>query len=741
MKKPAKNKESAQKRIKLGECLVAAGLIDRRTLSKALDLQEIEKKKIGQILIDMGVADDVEIAKALSRQLKIPFLTLKGKKVSKNIISLVPAEIAENYLLLPIKIVKEKLVVAMANPLDFYAMDDLRFVTQRTIQITVASHGDILDAIERHYPKHDLEKDLGSEPGIENGVEIIRRVETEEKDVSQLLKLTEIPPVVRFTNAIFADAIKLKASDIHIEPQKAAVLIRYRIDGIIREIMKTDKHIHASIVSRIKIISNMDIAIRRKPQDGKSQVKYKGKVYDLRVSTIPTSYGEKVTMRILNPDAAGVRLEDLGFSKRAYEDVIDAVSRPQGLILVTGPTGSGKSSTLYACLNRLNSPEVNIITVEDPIEYDIDGINQVQINPKAGITFAAGLRSILRQDPDVVMVGEIRDPETAAIAFQAAQTGHLVLSTLHTNDAPSAVTRLMDLGIEPYLISASLLLVEGQRLVRGVCPECKISDSLSPQFLKRLPPMKNGENEVTFWKGIGCEACHYTGYTGRLGLFEVLKMTPALREHIEPNVSSAVLKKAAAKEEFQPLSMDGIRKAMQGLTTIEEVFRVAPPEIDEALLEPIIEPSGSDDVRQQTAPSDYATASFTTVRPKKILVADDNKIIIKVLCNILESENYLVIPADNGLEALKLSFQEKPDLIITDYLMPKMDGISLIKKLKSQLAMRYLPIIMLTAKDELESEVEGIDAGADDYLTKPVNARKLLARVNRLLKRPHVVGM
>jgi len=330
------------------------------------------------------------------------------------------------------------------------------------IDIGISPHKDILEAIERYYPKRDLEADLDSGPRIGEGLEVIPSVKKEEKEVQDLLKLTELPPVVRFTNSIIADAINLKASDIHIEPQKASVIIRYRIDGIMREIMKTDKHVHASLVSRIKITSNMDISIRRKPQDGKAQVRYRDKSYDLRVSIIPTSYGEKIAIRILDPRGAALHIDDLGLSEKPLRDLEKSIERPQGIILVTGPTGSGKSTTLYACLNKLNTPDVNIITVEDPIEFDIQGINQVQINPKAGITFAAGLRSILRQDPDIVMVGEIRDNETASIAFQAAQTGHLVFSTLHTNDAPSAITRLLDLGVEPFLISASLTAIIGK---------------------------------------------------------------------------------------------------------------------------------------------------------------------------------------------------------------------------------------------------------------------------------------
>lgn len=400
----AEKKKPSEKRKKLGELLVEVGLIDRRVLVKALEIQKMKKKRIGQILIDMGVADEEEIAKALSSQLRIPLVRLKKTDIPEEIISLVPHELAENYLLIPIKKTEKGLVVAMANPLEFYAIDDLRFVTQMPISIAVAPQSDILEAIEKYYPKRGLEKDLGS-AGIDEGVEVIQRKEPEDKDIQDLMKLTKLPPVMRFTNAILADAIKLKASDIHIEPQKNEVIIRYRIDGILREVMKTDKHVHASLVSRIKVISNMDISVRRKPQDGRCQVRYGDKDYDLRVSTIPTSYGEKVTIRILDQIRARIGLEDLGLPKKAFDDLVNAISMPQGIILVTGPTGSGKSSTLYACLNRLNSPDVNIITVEDPVEYDIQGINQVQINPQAGLTFAEGLRAILRQDPDIVMVG------------------------------------------------------------------------------------------------------------------------------------------------------------------------------------------------------------------------------------------------------------------------------------------------------------------------------------------------
>ncbi len=723
---------------KLGEYLVEAGLIDAKMLAQALDVQKVEKKKLGRILIGLGMVNDKAIAKALAGQLHIPLILLKDIVIKKEIIALIPSELAETHLLIPIKETEDGILVAMSNPLDLLALEDLRFVTQKRIHIAIAPERDILRALEIYYPKKDLENDLASEPAIDDGIEIVRRKETEEKDltnIQELLDLTERPPVIRFTNAIIADAIKLKASDIHIEPQKSSMIVRYRVDGIMREIMKTDRHIHASLVSRIKIISNMDISIRRKPQDGKAQVKYGGKSYDLRVSTIPTTYGETVSIRILNPDASKTSIEDFGLSDNAFKDFINAISKPQGMILVTGPTGSGKSSTLYACLNRLNNSAVHIITVEDPVEYDIDGINQVQINPAAGITFADGLRSILRQDPDIVMVGEIRDRETAHIACQAAQTGHLVFSTLHTNDAISTLTRLMDLGIEPFIISSSLIAVVGQRLVRKICPGCKVPDILSPQIISRLSPYLDKKKTISFWKGSGCEECNYSGYSGRLGVFEVLIITPSLREAISNSCTAEKIKKIVESAGFQPMSADGIRKALQGMTSIDEVFRVVPPEIEETSVKNISQHDSPAEPASEGASYPEPASSLGIARPLKILLVDDNEIILKILSGVLESEGYLIITAKNGLEALKLIMLEKPDLLITDYLMPEMDGVTLIKKLKSQLVTRYIPIIMLTSKEGEDAEVEGINAGADDYMTKPVNTKKLIARTNRLLKK------
>ena len=728
--------DSQKKPLRLGEYLVKIGIIDVDALNKALEIQKTSKKKLGQILVDMGAADDVVVAKALAAQLKIPYGRINEVSIPQDIISLVPAELAENHMVIPLKKDGNRLLVAMANPLDLYALEDLRFFTQLPIDRAVVPSGDILTAITKHYPKKDLEKDFGFRQEVDDDIEVIQKKDKPEKQIKELLDLGDLPPIIRFVNSVLSDAIKLNASDIHLEPQEKSLVVRYRVDGIMKEIMNTARNIHAAVISRIKIMSNMDIAIKRKPQDGKAQVKQGGKTFDLRVSSLPTSYGEKITIRILDPATAKLNPQDLGLSEKDLKHLTRAIHMPQGIILVTGPTGSGKSSTLYACLNNLNSPEVNIVTVEDPVEFDVAGINQVQINPAAGITFAAGLRSILRQDPDIVMVGEIRDGETAVTAFQAAQTGHLVLSTLHTNDAPSALLRLMDLGIDPFLVSSALIAVIGQRLVRKICSKCKTSDTLLPEHMEELQPYIGNKRDVHFWKGAGCEACQYTGYSGRLGLFEILMVTPTLRGIIAPGLSSGILKQKAQEEGFQVMSVDGINKAIQGLTTIEEVFRVAPPEITDSSHTLLIDPSVQGEASTEGDVLSASPSSITAVSPTKILVVDDSVVVLKLLSHLLKSEDYLVVTAKNGIEALKLASTERPNLIVTDYVMPEMDGVALIKKLKSQMSTRFIPIIMLTIKSEEEFEVEGLDAGADDYLIKPVARKRFLARVARLLNRP-----
>ena len=562
---------------RLGAYLLADGLIDEETLTRVLEIQRTQtppRTPVGKLLIEMGVTNDVNIARALASQLNIKFVHLKNLKIPSKVINIIPASIATTSMIIPISKKGKKLVVAMANPLEQYVIDDLRFITALDVVIAVSPESEVIAALEKNYT-NNLDSKLSEDSDIDSFLEVIEdeKSSEEENDIQNLIVLTEQAPVVKFTNHIIANAIKFRASDIHIEPRYGDTMVRYRVDGIMREIIHASKKSHFSVVARIKIISNMDISIRRKPQDGRTRIKFGRKEYDLRISTIPTSYGEKITVRILDPDGADLSIDDLGFPEKDLVVFKDQVQRPQGIILVTGPTGSGKSTTLYACLNELNTPEVNIITVEDPVEYDVAGVNQVQINPKAGITFASGLRSILRQDPDIVMVGEIRDKETASIAFQAGQTGHLVLSTLHTNDAPSAVIRLADMGIEPYILSAGLNCVMGQRLVRKLCPVCKVPDPKSSELVKRYNVFLPEDVKPLFWTGKGCDNCHDIGYKGRVGVFEVLRISRAIQEALVSDNAMIQVRRVAESEGFQSLTYDGLQKAITGVTSHRELVR------------------------------------------------------------------------------------------------------------------------------------------------------------------------
>lgn len=741
-------------RIRLGEILVRDGLVTEKELNNALAAQKVQEGRLGDILVSMKLVDDGQIAAALSKQLDIPLVRLEKTKISRDAVSLVPEALAEKYMLMPIRKQGKKLVVAMSNPLEYNAVQDLRFITDGPIYIVVASKTDVEACQRRYYPKSDISGELAGEVSADD-MEVIPQKADEDMRISDLKNSAELPPVIRFGNSVIADAIRLNASDIHIEPQKLGddkkvMVVRYRIDGIMHETLKSDISIHTPLVSRLKVISGLDISERRIPQDGKAQVNYNKTTFDLRVSTIPTTYGEKVTMRILNPASARMNPEDLGFTPKDLDKVLDAIHRPQGLVLVTGPTGSGKSSSLYAFLNRLNAPEVNIITVEDPVEFDVPGINQVQINTRAGITFAKGLRSILRQDPDIVMVGEIRDAETAAVAFQAAQTGHLVLSTLHTNDAPSAVCRLMDLGIDAFQISSALVAVIGQRLVRRIHRDCRIKETPDAKTLERISahiPDAGGQGSgpPLFYRGGGCAGCNNTGYKGRMGLYEIMRMTPALRELIKPGISASAIAAQALKEGYKTLARDGVQKAVAHATSLSEVFRVAPPDpVARQAPKKTVPVTPEADAPPPTPPApDVRDAAVFTPRVRidfsgqgpRIVVAEDNDITQEVICDALESRGFQAIAADNGKEALEIILDAEPDLVITDYIMPEMDGLQLIRALKAREATRDIPILMLTSVDNVESELMVMKAGADEYLPKPIDRRKFLQRVESLARR------
>lgn len=563
----------------LGELLVKKEYITRKQLEKALKKAEEENKELDKAILELGYITEKEIYQILAEDLGFEFVDLSERELKPDLAQFLPDNIAKRYNAVPIKFNGEKLVVAMVDPLDTNAVDDIMLMTGLDVETVMATESDIRRAINRIYGSAEIaeaddisasiaEINIGELSNLELG-----ELDEEEISVDKLKEMVDEAPIVKLVNQIIFHAISDKASDIHIEPWPKEVVVRYRMDGILHEIMRIPKHLLAPMVSRIKIMSALDIAERRKPQDGKIHLKYEGRDFDLRVSTIPTVNGEKVVMRILDKSSVMLGLDRLGFMPDIREKLEWLIAKPYGMILVTGPTGSGKSTTLYACLNKLNQGTVNISTVEDPVEYQIQGINQVQVNPKAGVTFASALRAFLRQDPDIIMVGEIRDHETAQIAVEAALTGHLVLSTLHTNDAPSAATRLIEMGIEPFLVSSAVVGVLAQRLARTICSACKEPYVPPKEALKDIG-LAYTEEEIVFYKGRGCEVCKGSGYKGRTGIHELLIISDRAREVILRRGSANEIKRAVLEEGFKTLQDDAIRKVLEGIITVEEALRV-----------------------------------------------------------------------------------------------------------------------------------------------------------------------
>lgn len=563
-------------RKRIGEILVELGYLTQEQLNKALEVVQATKSSrdhsrelIGKVLINMGLISEEQLAQAIAQQWNIPFVNLDNTNLSLEIARTVPEDVCRRYKLIPVGKDGERLFIAMADPLDVYAIDHVRLITGFVVEPRVTTESSIQAAIDKIFGveksvKEALEQ-IDDLPGVQAPPE-------EEIAVEELREIADQAPIVRLVNLIITQAVRERATDIHIEPRKSDIAVRYRVDGLLHNARLVPKHLHPAITSRIKIMSGMNIAERRIPQDGRIPLNVDGKEIDLRVSTLPTIFGEKVVMRILDKSSTLLSLSQLGFQHEAQVVFEKIINQPYGMILITGPTGSGKTTTLYAVLRQLNSPEKNLITVEDPVEYQLTGVNQVQINPRANLTFANSLRSILRQDPDIIMVGEIRDSETAEIAINAALTGHLVLSTLHTNDAPSAITRLVDMGIEPFLIASSLIGVTAQRLVRKICLHCKVEytphiDSLS--FLDLEMP-KN----VKLYRGQGCDKCQGKGYMGRTALQEVMVVDESIKTLILERASSSIIKEQARKNGMRTLLEDGWAKALEGITTVEEVLRV-----------------------------------------------------------------------------------------------------------------------------------------------------------------------
>lgn len=569
--------------LKLGDLLLKAKLISQDQLSEALKLQQSSGLKLGEALVKLNAVTEDDITETLSAQFGVPSINLTHFEIDPSVLKLVAADVARKYNILPVNKTGATLTIAMSDPTNVFALDDIKFMTGYNVEPVVASEQSLQLAIDRHYGATralELKKVMEEMSAIDTqdtNLEVVEETEDEAIDLERLTEEGEEAPVIRLVNIILTDAIKRGASDIHVEPYEKEYRVRYRIDGILYEVMNPPPKLREAIASRIKILAKLDIAEKRLPQDGRIKIKMKlaGKVKDLdyRVSTLPTLFGEKIVCRLLDKDNLMLDMTKLGFERESLNRFEKAILRPWGMVLVTGPTGSGKTNTLYSALSRINTPETNIITAEDPVEFNLPGVNQVQMKDNIGLNFAAALRSFLRQDPNIILVGEIRDFETAEIAVKAALTGHLVLSTLHTNDAPSTVNRLMNMGIEPYLVATSVFLIAAQRLIRRVCTNCKAATEVAPQVLVSLGFNPEEAKSVQVMKGKGCDRCNNTGYKGRIALIEVLEISEEIREMILSGASSIEIKRKGVEEGMLSLRRSGLVKIKEGVTTIEEVVR------------------------------------------------------------------------------------------------------------------------------------------------------------------------
>jgi type IV pilus assembly protein PilB len=566
--------------VKLGEMLIKAGLLTPQKLQEALEYQKTNGGKLGLNLVKLGLVKEEEITRVLSQQYGVPAINLAKVEVDDSVVKLIPSEVAQKYLIMPVSRTGATLTIAMVDPTNVFAMDDIKFMTGYNVEPVVASEVAIKEAIDRYFGSiHALElkkvmDDLAHEENEQN-LELLE--DEQEVDLAKLEAATEEAPVVRLVNLILTDSIKRGASDIHIEPYEKDFRVRFRIDGVLYEIMQPPMKLRDAITSRLKIMAKLDISEKRLPQDGRIKIKMKlqgkNREMDYRVSVLPTLFGEKIVLRLLDKENLMLDMTRLGFEQESLSKFEKAIFKPYGMVLVTGPTGSGKTNTLYSSISKVNSPETNIITAEDPVEFNLHGINQVQMKEQIGLNFAAALRSFLRQDPNIILVGEIRDFETAEIAVKAALTGHLVLSTLHTNDAPSTINRLMNMGIEPYLVATSVHLICAQRLVRRLCKDCKEEVSMPVQALIDIGYRPDETSKVKLYKGRGCPTCNNTGYKGRVGLYEVMEITDGMREMILTGASSIELKNKAIEEGMITLRGSGLQKIKSGQTTVEEVVR------------------------------------------------------------------------------------------------------------------------------------------------------------------------
>ena len=713
-------------------------------------------RTLWEMLVAQKVSTDEQILQKLSTRfrLKIADVALIEAKVKEG----VPEQLARRYRVLPIRLTDSFLELATANPFDLDAEKALAFATAREIRMQLLAPSKINEKLDEMYrPEKTLDKLVQGMEGSPDLVQLVEDQGPEEIAISE--EQASQRPVVRLVDLIISEGILARSSDIHIEPEEGGVAVRYRIDGVLRQVMKIPRNAGLPLISRIKIMSSLDIADRLRPQDGRARVAVNGQPIDLRVSTLPAAQGEKVVIRILDSRATVKTLESLGFNPGETESINQLLQNKEGVILVTGPTGSGKTTTLYSMINQIKTEGVNIVTVEDPVEYRMQGIVQVQVQEKAGLTFGSALRSILRQDPNVILVGEIRDKETAQIAVQASLTGHLVLSTLHTNDAANAVTRLVDIGVEAYKIAAALRGVIAQRLMRKLCPTCK-------EVWMEAPPEKLRKwvaKGTPMYRSAGCPDCAMTGYRGRFSIIEVLTVSPEVERRIAAGEPAARIADAARRAGMKSLWDSGLAHVVRGESTLDELMRVVdvPAEDDYADAAPSAatpttvpgagrrsssaetprvtvppEPTVSThfDLLEEAAPPTRASGAHG--QPAcKVLLVDDEDSLRKVMKDLLERDGYLVTEARDGVQALDQVDRVGPDIIVLDLNLPGLDGYGVLSHLRSRPATASIPVIVLTAKGDEDNEVRVFELGADDFLTKPFRARALSARLEAVLGR------
>ena len=726
----------------LGPLLPPGGLERIRTGNES-------KTTLWERLLDARLLPESEVLAALSSRCRLPIAELNDATTAAR--DALPAGLARRYGVVPLRVNESLLEVATANPFDVGAEQALAFATGREVRMALASPPRIRETLDLIYgpeePEHHVADLLQGMPGGS----LTEVSDEEEEDAALLVSEASSRPIIKLVNVLLEDGITSRASDIHIESAEAAVIVRYRIDGVLRQAMTIPRKAGVPLISRIKIMSGLDIADRLRPQDGRARVAVSGNPIDLRVSTLPATHGEKVVIRVLNTQQTTLSLPALGLYPEEQASIRMLLGHKEGVLLVTGPTGSGKTTTLYSCIREIQVEGINIVTVEDPVEYRLgSNIVQVQTNEKTGLTFATALRSILRQDPDIVLVGEIRDVETAQIAVQASLTGHLVLSTLHTNDAPNTITRLVDMGLEPFKIGAALRGVLAQRLMRRICPICRSRQPRSelPARIQKWVPAK-----AELWKSVGCGQCTQTGYRGRFSIFEILVVTQEIERLIGANGTANQIAAAARAAGMGTLFECGLRHVLDGHTSIDELLRVTDVPIDlPGRSRTTIAPVGSS---AAAAPAAVVVTSAAEVleglelledsgphrapdplAPRAtILLVEDEETLRRVMKDLLEQEGYLICEARDGAEALEQVDRHNPDIVLLDLNLPNIDGYTVLTQLRSRPETADLPILVLSARGDEDNEVRVLRLGATDFLTKPFRPRALAARLEATLAR------